>query len=60
MTKAKKILSALLAMCMSASMISTSLENVPMYSSADNLITADSGGEKGEGDVKQPDVKPNI
>ncbi|MGN1036813.1 MAG: hypothetical protein ACI4PX_03490, partial [Ruminococcus sp.] len=54
--RSKKILSALLAMYMSASMISTSLENVPMYSSADNLLTADAGG----GDVKQPSVKPNI
>lgn len=54
--RSKKILSALLAMYMSASMISTSLENVPMYSSADNLLTADAGG----GDVKQPPVKPNI
>lgn len=54
--RSKKILSALLAMYMSASMILTSLENVPMYSSADNLLTADAGG----GDVKQPPVKPNI
>lgn len=60
MTKAKKILSALLAMCMSASMISTSFEDFTIYSAADNLLTADSGGETGGGDVKQPPVKTNI